>query len=115
MPRFEPTVLSPLEFHVLLALADGPLYGYAMAQTIHDESGGALAPRAGSLYRLIARLMGDGLIREAAPESVAPHPGLDRRHYALTSNGQRTLAVEAQRLKRATSVAAKRLGIAPGQ
>ena len=49
--------MSTLEYHVLLALASGPLHGYAIKDAVTDESSGTLAPRAGSMYRVIARMM----------------------------------------------------------
>ena len=106
---------SLLEYHVLLALASGALHGYALAERVAVESGGALRPRAGSLYRLIARLMSAGLVVESEGESEAPHPGLARRYYALTGPGRRRLAEEARRLKQAAAVAEKRLGLARGR
>jgi DNA-binding PadR family transcriptional regulator len=102
--------MNRLDYHVLLALAAGPLHGYAVKQRIEEESGGALTPQAGSLYRVIARLMTSGLVAEtdpAGPES--PHPGLARRYYALTGAGRRALAAEAGRLKGAAALAEKRL------
>lgn len=108
--------MSLLEFHVLLALASEPLYGYAIREAIARDSDGTLDPRAGSLYRVIARLIGGGLVRETAPaEQVEPHPGLERRYYALTAAGRRTLSAEASRLKRAARTAERRLGVAPGR
>lgn len=102
--------MSLLEYHVLLALVEGPLYGYAIKDAVAAESGGRETPRAGSLYRVIARLMTWGLVEEAesAPE---PHPGLARRYYGLTAAGRRALAEEARRLKSAAELAAERLGI----
>ena len=44
--------MSLLEYHLLLALASGPLHGYAIAERVAAESSGALQPRAGSLYRV---------------------------------------------------------------
>ena len=41
--------MSNLEYHVLLALAGGPLHGYAVKQRVEDESGGSLTPPQGSL------------------------------------------------------------------
>ena len=108
--------MSLLEFHVLLALARGPLYGYAIKDTVAEESGGTQTPRAGSLYRVIARLMTSGLVRETDPRGDVPaHPGLERRYYALTAPGRRALAAEARRLKHTAAVAEKRLGVAPGR
>jgi len=108
--------LSTLEFHVLLALASCPLYGYAIKDAVSVESAGTLHPRAGTLYRVIARLMASALVREAEPAGTpAPHPGLERKYYALTRTGRNALAAEARRLKRSVAIAERRLGIAPGR
>ena len=102
--------MSSLEYHVLLALARGPLHGYAVKQRVEYESDGSLTPQAGSLYRVIARLMTAGLVVETEPqEPAAPHPGLSRRYYSLTASGSRALAAEARRLKGAAALAEKRL------
>lgn len=108
--------MSNLEYHVLLALAGGPLYGYAIKEAVANESAGTVAPRAGSLYRVIARLTTAGLVVEADPaEEPPPHPGHARRYYALTTAGRRELSTEAARLKRTAAMAQKRLGVAPGR
>jgi DNA-binding PadR family transcriptional regulator len=104
-----------LEYHVLLALASGALHGYAIAERVAAESSGALRPRAGSLYRVIARLIGAGLVVERGAEVEAPHPGLARRYYTLTGAGRRTLAEEARHLKQVAAAAEKRLGLARGR
>ena len=106
---------SLLQFHVLLALSAGALHGYALAERIAAESGGALRPRAGSLYRVIARLISEGLVTESEGAGEGPHPGLARRYYALTASGRRTLGEEARRLKHAAAAAEKRLGLARGR
>jgi DNA-binding PadR family transcriptional regulator len=106
---------SLIEYHVLLALASGALHGYAVAERVAIESGGALRPRAGSLYRVIARLIGAGLVAERESEDEAPHPGLARRYYSLTGPGRRALAQDTVRLKQAAAVAEKRLGLARGR
>ena len=104
--------MNPLEYHVLLALAGGPLYGYAIKDAVADESAGTLTPRAGSLYRVIGRLLTMGQVGETDPKGETPaHPGHERRYYALTAAGKRALSAEAQRLKGAARMAAKRLGI----
>jgi PadR family transcriptional regulator, regulatory protein PadR len=102
--------MSNLEYHVLLALAGGPLHGYAVKQRVEDESDGSLTPQPGSLYRVIARLMTSGLVAETDPKGpVSPHPGLSRRYYVLTAPGRRALAAEARRLTGAAALAEKRL------
>jgi DNA-binding PadR family transcriptional regulator len=108
--------MSILEYHVLLALAGGALHGYAITEAVAEESTGTLTPRAGSLYRVLARLLAAGLVKETEPRGALPaHPGLERRYYGLTAAGRRELAAEADRLKRTAAVAAKRLGIASGR
>jgi DNA-binding PadR family transcriptional regulator len=108
--------MNTLEYHVMLALVGGPLYGYAVAESVAADSGGTLTPRAGSLYRVIARLISAGFLVEAEPdEDVPPHPGHARRYYALTAAGRRACMAESRRLKQVAAVAEKRLGIAPGR
>lgn len=102
--------LSFLEYHVLLALAEGPLYGYAVRDAVEDESDGTLAPRAGSLYRVIARMMSSGYVAETdAPEGEEPHPGRKRRYYELTKEGRVALSEAAERLKVSALLAEERL------
>jgi DNA-binding PadR family transcriptional regulator len=102
--------VSSLEYHVLLSMATGPKYGYAIKERIVVESGGTLAPPAGSLYRVLSRLMTRGWVREAdAQEEVPPHPGLARRYYALTRQGRAALADEARRLRDVAKLAESRL------
>lgn len=111
----EVNAVSNLEYHVLTAMAESPLYGYAIKLAVEAESEGALTPRAGSLYRVIARLITWGLVREAAPpDGEEPHPGRERRYYGLTPEGRQALAEEARRLKAAAALAEERLGIAGG-
>src|SRR6185503_7648178 len=106
---------SLLEYHVLLALVPGALHGYAIAERVAEESSGALRPRAGSLYRVVARLIDARLVAETEADEEVSHPGLARRYYALTAAGRRRLAEDARRLKHTAAVAEKRLGLARGR
>jgi len=108
--------MSMLEYHVLLSVAGGPLYGYAIKGSVESESGGAVSPRAGTLYRVIGRLMTHGLLAEVdPPESVPPHPGRARKYYGLTPEGRIALAAEARRLRGALSLTEERLGASEGR
>ena len=110
------TALSALEYHVLLALASGPLHGYAITDAIARDSDGALTPRPGSLYRVVARLISNGLAADApGPRDAEPHPGLPRKYYAITARGRATMAAESRRLKSAVALAEKRLASARGR
>jgi DNA-binding PadR family transcriptional regulator len=103
--------LSTLEYHVLLAIAEGPMHGYAIRDAVEHESARTLSPRAGTLYRVIARMMTSGLVSEAqAPDDEGRHPGRARRYYELTPQGRIALVDEAIRLKDAAALALERLG-----
>lgn len=115
MTDAESNGLSTLEYHVMLALASGPLYGYAIKDAVATESSGTLTPRAGSLYRVVARLMTAGFVIETDATDSTPHPGLARKYYGLTAKGRSALATEARRLKRTAAMAEKRLGVLEGR
>jgi len=108
--------MTPLDFHILLSLAGGPLYGYAIAEAVDRDSEGAFTPRAGSLYRVIARLETAGLVDETTHKGdAAAHPGRERRYYELTRAGRAALATEAARLKATAAIARRRLGLIEGR
>lgn len=107
--------MSLLEYHVLLALASAPLHGYAIKDVVAVESAGTLTPRAGSLYRVLARLMTVGYVKDPELADSPPHPGLARKYYALTASGRAALAAEARRLKQTAAMAEKRLGVVRGR
>jgi DNA-binding PadR family transcriptional regulator len=105
-----PLPLGTTEFHVLLVLMEGPLYGYAIQKAVAEESGGAVSPQIGSLYRVLARLLSQGMVMETKPPSSAPdvHPGLDRKYYGLTARGESAARAEAARLADLVELARRR-------
>lgn len=107
--------MSLLEYYVLLALSSGARHGYAIKDAVAADSGGAETPRAGNLYRIIARLITAGWVRESQPADAPAHPGIARRYYTLTAAGRRALAAQAARLKDAATAAEKRLRDMPGR
>jgi DNA-binding PadR family transcriptional regulator len=102
--------IAATDFHVLLVLTEGALYGYAIMKAVEEESGGRVAPEIGSLYRVLSRLMSRGLVEEAdAPEeSPDVHPGRDRRYYRLTAAGREVASREAARLREVLELARSR-------
>jgi DNA-binding PadR family transcriptional regulator len=87
--------LSDLAFHILLALGDGPSHGYAIGKDVEEQSGGRLDPTTGALYQALRRLTDEGLIVPAeGPGDADPR----RKYFALTRQGRRAAASEAQRL-----------------
>jgi DNA-binding PadR family transcriptional regulator len=104
--------MSSLEYHVLLAMARGPLYGYAIKDAVETDSVGTLTPRAGTLYRVIARMITRGVVIETEPEEESsPHPGRARKYYGLTAEGRGALAAEARRQRGAADLVDERLGL----
>jgi DNA-binding PadR family transcriptional regulator len=83
--------LKPADFHILLALAEAPLHGYGLMKEVERESSGQVRLEIGSLYRLLARMVQDGLIEEAEEDER-------RRYYRISRQGRRILRAEAERL-----------------
>ncbi len=91
--------LSPLVFHVLVALADGDKHGYAIIKEVRRRTGGDVEIGASSLYSVLRRLLADGLVTET---DERPDPALDderRRYYRLSRLGRDVAAAEVKRLE----------------
>lgn len=86
-----PAPLKPADFHILLALAGGPRHGYGIMKEVERESAGAVRLEIGSLYRLLGRLLDEGLIETAESDAR-------RRFYRISRLGRRILKTEAERL-----------------
>lgn len=90
--------LPPATFHILLALADGELHGYAIMKGVAERSDGTVRLGPGTLYGALKRLLEDGLVEEIG-ERVDPERGDERRrYYRLTSLGLAVARAEARRL-----------------
>jgi len=90
--------LPPATFHILLALADGELHGYAIMKGVAARSEGSVRLGPGTLYGSLKRLLQAGLVEECG-ERVAPEWGDERRrYYRLTHIGLSVARAEAQRL-----------------
>jgi DNA-binding PadR family transcriptional regulator len=94
----EPRPLTPAEFEVLLALADGDKHGYAILKAVARSSDGiALGPA--TLYTIVRRFLSSGFIAESAHR---PDPALDderRRYYQLTDAGRAVARAEVERME----------------
>lgn len=101
--------LTPALFHVLLSLADGGKHGYAILKEVAARTDDKVVLSTGTLYGIIKRLLGDGLIRESALGSTER-----RRAYRLTPFGRKVALAEAERLRDLVmSAQAKKLLIRP--
>jgi DNA-binding PadR family transcriptional regulator len=91
--------LSAPMLHTLLALADGDKHGYAIIKEIIRRTDNEVRLSAGTLYSLVKRALGDGLIVES---DQRPDPSLDderRRYYRLTPLGRSVVQAEVARLE----------------
>jgi DNA-binding PadR family transcriptional regulator len=93
--------LKPLPLaatHIVLALLQGELHGYALMRKVDELSDGTVRLGPGTLYGTINRLVDDGIIEETT-DRVARDPGERRRYYQLTSDGRAIALDEFSRLQ----------------
>jgi DNA-binding PadR family transcriptional regulator len=90
-------MLKPVALHILLALVDRESHGYAIMQTIREQSGGEVPVQTASFYRHLGKLLDDELVAEAPGRRDGDDP---RRgaYYRLTPRGRQVLAAEKLRL-----------------
>jgi len=97
--------LTPLSFHILLALVETDRHGYGILKEIERRTDGQMKTASGALYLAAVRLQDSGLIEES---DERPDPELDdrrRRYYRLTDLGRRVAEAEAHRLAKLTQAA----------
>lgn len=104
--------LKPVEALILSMLSAGERHGYGIRQDVLEHTRGRIELEAGSLYRHIRRLEGDGLVEATAVR----RPGEDERriYYRLSPFGRRVLAAEMLRLRELVRLAEARRIIGPG-
>ena len=90
--------LRPVQYHVLLVLAEGHLHPYLIVKRIAERTEGVVRPGPASIHRTIRQLQESGLIDES---SERPAPELDderRRYFQLTPLGRDVARAETARL-----------------
>ena len=91
--------LTPATFHVLVALADGDLHGYAVIKDVSTRTAGRVELGTGTLYGIIKRLLADGLVVESKRRPPAADDDERRRYYRLTAFGRLVVTAETTRLE----------------
>lgn len=104
--------LPPATFHILLALVDQERHGYAIIQDVEARTDGALRLSAGTLYRSVARMVEQGLIREVTKRPRAVLDDERRRYYRITPFGLDVARAEMRRLTELVRLARAR-GLTP--
>ena len=90
--------MRPVEFYILLALAEGNVHGYGIIQSTLERSRGKVRLDPGTLYRAIVRLGDRGLLVEKSRRAAADLDNKRRRYYAITALGKKVAAAEARRM-----------------
>ena len=90
--------LPTASVHIVLALLEGELHGYALMRRVSELSGGSVKMGPGTLYGTLNRLVEDGLIVETT-ERGTRHEGQRRRYYELTPAGRTAAMAELGRLQ----------------
>jgi PadR family transcriptional regulator PadR len=75
-----------IKYCVLALLRDGDMYGFELTRALADAGG--LVTSEGTVYPLLTRLRGEGLVATTWQESVQGPP---RRYYRLTDEGREAL------------------------
>lgn len=88
--------LKPQDLHIMLVLGSGVSHGYGIMKAVEEQTDGRVALEVGSLYRLLGRLLDEGLIAETDP----PEAEADgrRRYYEITELGRAVARLETRRL-----------------
>ena len=97
MPESAP--LTAAMFNVLITLADGEKHGYAILKEVEEQTAGEVQLSTGTLYGIIKRLLGDGLIVESR-HRPAEDDDSRRRYYRLTDEGRQVAVAEATRMEK---------------
>jgi len=86
--------LPAASMHIVLALLEGELHGYALMRRVEELSDGAVRMGAGTLYGTLNRLLDDGLIVETRQDETER-----RRYYELTADGRSVALAELARMR----------------
>lgn len=89
--------MKPHWFQILLALADADRHGFGIQRAVLRQTGEAMKLWPATLYRSLATLTEEGLIRPTEPPASAPDDQR-RDYYTLTEAGRQQLRAEADRM-----------------
>ncbi len=103
-----PFRITPVVFHVLLALSEGETHGYRIMNEVKERTRGRLKIGPGSLYFTLNRLLEAAMIEEASKRPAAYRDDSRRRYYRLTDFGRAVLESELSILADIVSLARER-------
>lgn len=92
--------LNHSDFHIMLALGNNELHGYAIMLQVQKMTEDEVTLGPGTLYTSIKRLLASGMLEESGDRPDRELDDQRRRYYKLTKLGRKVLAAEIQRLER---------------
>ena len=90
--------LRPVEFQILLTLAERDRHGYGIIQETEARTEGQMLLETGTMYRALRRLVDGGLAKQASRRPARDLDDERRRYYAITALGRKVAASEAMRM-----------------
>ena len=96
-----------LDLLLLAILAKGPSHGYAVIESLRDQSDGTFDLPEGTIYPALHRLESQGLLRSSWSEDSARR----KRIYQLTPKGQQIFAKRQEEWKKFSKAINATVGI----
>lgn len=90
--------LRPVEFQILLTLAERDRHGYGIIQETEARTEGQMVLGTGTMYRALRRLGEAGLAKPTSRRPARDLADERRRYYAITPLGRKVAAAEATRM-----------------
>lgn len=103
-----PFRMTPVVFHVLLSLADGPLHAYGVMKAIEERSEGQVTVAPGSLHFTLRKLENAGWVVQTDRTPAGADDDPRRKYYGLTSAGRAALSAEATLMAEMVAYARRR-------
>jgi DNA-binding PadR family transcriptional regulator len=92
--------LRPIEFQILLTLAEKDSHGYGIIRDTEARTDGEMRLETGTMYRALRRLVAGGLATPSRRERAADLADERRRYYTITPAGRQVAQAEATRMAR---------------
>lgn len=90
--------LAPPIFHILIALGEDAMHGYAIMRGIDERSAGKIRLLPGTLYSTIKKMLALRLVEETDPPLDAGSDDTRRRYYRASKLGHAVREAETARL-----------------
>ena len=84
--------------HIMLALGNDALHGYAIMQSLADRSNGQIRLLPGTLYSTLKKLLAEGHVEECSAPKGAESDDTRRRYYRVTKAGKAAMKAQTERL-----------------